>query len=186
MRQRFVRLLLLLTVLLIAATTAHATCGGGGGGGMGGIMPRSGNPQVYAVPWKVLNDGVSPPLATPRSLYWFPADLAQARGADLLTARSLTLYSAQCVGMQLVHPEDTASAAKWEMTGKLPAALLVADGKVISRVDNEGGALKLGAVEKIVKEELSARETALDAQLDEAEKIAKGGDKDAAVAAYQK
>ncbi len=182
------RQIIWLLVLVLIAPTLHATCGGGGGGGTGGMMPQGmdrSRPDAYLVPWKVLKGGDAP-LAKPIVLYWFPASSDDTTSGELVTSRILTLASAQCVGMQLVRSEDAATIAKWEVAGKQPVALLVADGKVVGRVDNEKGFLRSSAVENMVNHELYLRATALDAQLDEAKKKADGGDKDGAVAAYQK
>jgi tetratricopeptide (TPR) repeat protein len=171
---------------MLLVPVAHATCGGGGGGGMGGMMPPRQNmepPRAYIVPWKILNAGDAP-LTTPLVLYWFPAAVGDR---DLIDSRMLTLYSAQCIGMQFIRPDDAANIAKFEVAGKQPTALLVGDdGKVVAKVDAENGRLKLSRVENMVHDALFARETALESQLDDAEKKASAGDKDAAVATYQK
>ena len=185
MRQHILRSLILLAVLTTALTPAYATCGGGGGGGTGGMMPQGGmQPQAYVVPWKVFNVGQAP-TTTPLVLYWFPATNDEVKGNDMLSSRALTLASAQCVAMQIVVPADTTTLAKWEVTGKLPAAILAGvDGKVISRVENESGKLRMNKVEDIVRAELRARENALDKMLDDAKQKEKA-DKDGAIALYQ-
>jgi tetratricopeptide (TPR) repeat protein len=179
----------LFAVLLatLSAATVRATCGGGGGGGVGGMTPRSGSEpaQVYHVPWKVLQPG-TPPAPTPLALYWLPATREEVKGSDLLVSRQLTVYSGQCIGMELVAPEDAATIEKLGATGKLPAAILLdTDGKVVRQADAVDSKLKVGAVEKMVKEELAAREKAIGSQLDEAKKKA-AADKDGAIAQYTK
>lgn len=190
MRQQVVRLFAVLTILVLTgAPSAYATCGGGGGGGTGGAMPGGGGtmPQAkaYVVPWKVLNAPDAPKVAPPLVVYWAPASAADVQGSDLMTSRMLTLASAQCVGMLIIHPEDAGSQAKWEVAGKTPAALLTADGKVIARVDADKGKLRLSDVENMVNHELDAREKALDRLLDDAKKKAAAGDREGATAAYQ-
>jgi tetratricopeptide (TPR) repeat protein len=188
MRLRVLRLFTLVTVLvLIASPAAYATCGGGGGGGTGGTMPGSSAPQpkAYVVPWKVINGAEAQAAPSPLAVYWAPATAGEVRGSDLSTSRALTLVSAQCVGMFIVHPEDTATQAKWDVAGKLPAALLVSDGKIIARVDGANGKLRLGDVEKMVRHELDAREDALEKKLNDAKKQADGGDRDGATATYK-
>src|SRR4051812_48198427 len=183
--QRFLALLLV-TSLVVAPV--YATCGGGGGGGMGGAIPRGGSfgePKAYVVPWKVLKAG-EPALATPLTIYWFPASNSDMLTSDLNASRILTLASAQCVGMQLVKPGDVDAVAKWDVVGKLPTALLVADGKAIAHVDAKDGRITASAVENMLNNELFNRETALETLLDEAKKKADAADKDGAVAAYQK
>jgi tetratricopeptide (TPR) repeat protein len=172
----------------LSAATARATCGGGGGGGVGGMTPRGGGSepaQVYHVPWKVVQPGTAA-ASTPLALYWLPATREEVKGSDLLVSRQLTVYSGQCVGMQLVAPEDTATIEKLGATGKLPAAILVdTEGKVIRQADAVDGKLKVGSVEKMLKDELAAREKAVNSQLDEAKKKA-AADKASAIAQYTK
>src|SRR5438132_1228030 len=86
--------------------------------------------------------------------------------------------------MQLVVPMDTATIAKWGVTDKLPAALLVSDGVEIARVNGENGKLRLASVEDMLRNELRTRETALDKVLDEAKQKEKA-DHDGAVTLYQ-
>ena len=183
------RLFVLLLIVLSVPASVRATCGGGGGGGMGGMMPQQmdqrGRPEAYFVPWKVLKAGDAP-MATPVTLYWFAANATDQRAGDLTISRLLLVASTQCVGMQLVLPDDAATIAKFDVAGKLPVALLVADDKVLARVDNQKGGLRPYQVENMVNHELFVRSSALDAQLEEAKKKADAGDKDGAVADYQK
>lgn len=185
MSQSSARLLGLL--MLAAAVNAYATCGGGGGGGMGGMMPPTGmmtQPQVYFVPWKVLNPGDEPVKGT-LILYWIPLSRDDIKRSDLLNSRPLTIYSSQCVGMQLIRPDDAPNIEKLGATGKLPIVILAdADGKQISELD--GTALRLSAVEKMVRDEVDARENALEKVLDEAKTKVGAGEKDAAADLYKK
>jgi len=183
------KLAIVLTLLALATThPALATCGGGGGGGTGGFVSRGGSlgpePRAYVVPWKVL-EANQEPLKTPVILYWFPTSPAEARSSELMTSRTLTLDSAQCVGMQIVRVDDQATIEKWNVAGKAPIALLVGDGKEIARVESQRGRLRLSDVENMVHHELYQRDSDLAKQLDEAKK-AEAADRDAAVAAYQK
>jgi tetratricopeptide (TPR) repeat protein len=182
--------LLLLTAALLPLQSAQATCGGGGGGGMGGTMPRStrtGQPQpeAYVVPWKAIGPD-DKPLATPLVVMWFPADGHDLDTSELNVSRPLTLYAAQCVGLQLVKPDDADTVARFDVVTKRPTALLVADGKVIDHVDAKDGRITVSSVENMIHHELYNRETALEAQLEAARKQADGGDKDSAAAVYQK
>ncbi|MBV9494321.1 MAG: tetratricopeptide repeat protein [Acidobacteria bacterium] len=187
MRHSSVRFFVLFLLALVIAGSAAATCGGGGGGGMGGMMPPTGSmtqPQVYFVPWKVLNateDAVKGPLV----LYWLPLSAEDIKHSDLLNSRQLTIYSSQCVGMQVIRPDDSATIEKLSATGKLPACILSnADGKELARL--EGPALRVSAVEKMVRAEMDVRETAAQKSLDDANAKATAGEKDAAVEAYKK
>ena len=176
--------LFVVVAILVLPQTAHATCGGGGGGGTGGTMPSGmAQAQAYVVPWKVHQPSDAPSSAA-LTVYWFPATKEEIKGHELLSSRVLTLASAQCVDMKLVVPMDTATIAKWEVADKLPAALLVGDGAAIARVDADKGKLRSGKVEEMLRNELKARETALDKLLDEAKQKEKA-DHDGAVALYQ-
>ena len=153
------------------------------------MMPRSSfgdsRPDAYVVPWKVLMAGQAP-LEAPLVVNWFPSSAEEAKGSDLISSRMLTMAATRCVGMQIVRAEDVATIAQWEVAGKLPVVLLVADGKVVGRVDSEKGRLRSSAVENMLNHELYTRSSALDAQLDAAKKKAEAGDKEGAVADYQK
>jgi len=190
------RIVAVTAILLFVFADAYATCGGGGGGGMGGIN-RGGfgpmntpqqeqQPKPYIVPWRVLKTGDAP-LTTPITVYWFPATPEEMNKSELVQSRNLTLYSAQCIGMQLVKPEDTDTATKWNVTAdKRPIALLVSDGKEVARVTTDHGSLPSAQVENAIHHELYLRGVDLDMQIADAKKKADAGDKDGAVAAYQK
>jgi len=180
--------LLAAVVLLLVVPVAHATCGGGGGGGTGGMMPggmgqQMPQPRAYLVPWRVVNPAEAMPVNA-MTVIWIPSG---REDMDLRDSRSLTLYSSQCIGMELVRPDDQVTLTKLEMTGKSPAALLLGDGdKVIAHVDAENGHVKLSKVEDMVRDAVNGREKELEAQLDDARKKADTGDKDGAIAIYQK
>jgi len=188
MRRSSVRVLVVsaLVVFSLAVPAARATCGGGGGGGMGGAMPPNGgmSPQVYFVPWKVLNPGDEPAKGA-LILYWIPLSRDDIKRSDLLNSRPLTIYSSQCVGMQLIRPDDAAMIEKLGATGKVPMAILAdGEGKQIAELD--GPALRLSAVEKMVRDEVDSRENALEKVLDDAKTKAGSGQKDAAADLYRK
>jgi tetratricopeptide (TPR) repeat protein len=184
--------------LITPVLPLHATCGGGGGGGMGGTMPRSSmssqssmgsrnsQPQVeaYIVPWKSLS-ATDKPLSTPIVVMWFPADAFEIDQSELNASRMLTLYSAQCVGLQLVKPDDAGTIAKFDVVTKRPTVLLVADGKVIDHVGPTGRTITVSSVENMIHHELYKRETAADALIETA-KTESSANKEAAIAAYQK
>lgn len=164
---------------------------------MGGIIPRGaimqpdpqqpdqqGRPNAYVVPWRTIKPGDAP-LANPLIVLWFPATKDEMQTSDMNASRPLTLDSAQCVGLQLVAPDDAATIARWKVE-KRPAALLTGDGKMLARVDADQGVLHVSDVENMVHHALYLRSVALDRQLSEAKQKASSGDKDAAVAAYQK
>jgi tetratricopeptide (TPR) repeat protein len=187
------KLLLTLATLALAAHPVFATCGGGGGGGMGGTMPRSsmssmGGPAApvnpYVVPWKSIGAN-DKPLTTPVVVMWFPAEAREVDNSELNVSRILTLYSAQCVGMQLVKPDDASTIAKFDVVTKRPTVLLVVDGKVVDHVNPDGRFITSSSVENMIHHELFRRESALD-QLLETAKNESATNKDAAIADYQK
>jgi tetratricopeptide (TPR) repeat protein len=181
--------------LITSARPLRATCGGGGGGGMGGTMPRSSmssmsgpnsqpRPEAYIVPWKTVaaNDK---PLSTPIVVMWFPADAFEIDQSELNASRPLTLYSAQCVGLQLVKPDDAGTIARFDVAAKRPVVLLVVDGKVKDHVEPTGRTITVSSVENMIHHELYQRETAVDALMETA-KTESSTNKDAAITAYQK
>lgn len=174
-------------ITLFALSPAWATCGGGGGGGTGGVAGGNSGagpaPTVYKVPWK---------LWEPRSaaqkglvLYWFPASNDEVKKSPLLASRILTLYSSQCVTMN-VGDAGQPELGKIVGDSQLPVAVLAtADGTTIKKVDNSAGKLKLSDVEKAVEAEMKQRESALDEQLRSGKEKAKTGDNDGAIAAFK-
>jgi tetratricopeptide (TPR) repeat protein len=96
------------------------------------------------------------------------------------------MFASQCVGMQLVRPDDATSIDKLQAKDKLPVVILAdADGKEVARVANDSGNVRLSAVEKMVKDELRNREDAANKMLDEA-RAKEATDKDGAVDIYKK
>jgi len=141
-------------------------------------------PQKFFVPWKVLNPG-DDPLKTPLVLCWIPGTRDEIRHSDLLTSRALTLFSSQCVGMQLVRPDDDPTIDRLGVTGRPPIALLLdGDGQEVARVENQHGFLPLSAVEKMVRETLRLREDAIDRQLDDAQRKVSTNDREGAATLY--
>jgi len=140
---------------------------------------------VSFVPWKVLIPG-DPPVKAPLTLFWIPASGDDFKHSELLFSRPLTAFAAQCVAMQVIRTDDVAMIGKLGVGGTLPVAVLVdTDGKQVGRADNERGVLRVAAVERLVRDQLRARESVLDAQLDDARKKALAGDRDSAVSAYR-
>ena len=187
MRTKLSRLIASSLMLLFALSPVWATCGGGGGGGTGGVGGgNSGNmsaPTVYNVPWKNWDAKGAPPKGL--VLFWFPASNDELKKSPMRGSRTLTLYSAKCVEMNVA---DSTNAALQNLIGdsKPPVAVLAsADGSLISKVENTGGKLKIDQVEKAVDSEMKQRETAIDEQLKTGKAKAKAGEKDAAIAALK-
>lgn len=159
---------------------------------MGGTMPRSSmgsresrpQPEAYIVPWKSIGPQ-DKPLTTPLVVMWFPADKSEADSSELNISRPLILYSAQCIGLQLVKPDDAGTIAKFDVVTKRPTVLLVADGKVLDHVDAADKRIAVSTVENMIHRELYKHESAADDLLESAKKQG-STDKDAAIATYQK
>jgi tetratricopeptide (TPR) repeat protein len=185
MKTHLYRSIAVVLLALFFAQSSFATCGGGGGGGGGGMSSGGGggtnNPPVYHVPWK-------PASAAPAGglvLYWFPANAAELSKSSLLESRTLSLFAAQCVSMQLADGK-LPNADKLVGESKLPVAVLAkADGTPINRVENTNGKLKVADVEKLVDTEMKGRKSAIASQMKDAGDKAKAGDKDGAIALYK-
>jgi len=152
------------------------------------ISAYAGQPSdpVWFVPWKVLNPGEGQPHAQ-LVVYWFPASRDDMRHSELLTSRTLTLFSSQCVAMYVVRPDDFERVAKLGANGRAPVVLLVdADGREVTHIDNESGALRIATVERIVRDEVHAREDAAEKLLDVARAKADAGEKNAAITMYRR
>ncbi|MDQ6800420.1 MAG: hypothetical protein M3041_06235 [Acidobacteriota bacterium] len=168
MRVEWVRLASL-TVGLLASSAAGADVSG----------------PVSFVPWKVVAPGDSP-AKSPLTLYWIPASRDDFKHSELLFSRPLTSYASQCVAMQVIRVDDAVMIEKLGAAGALPIAVLLdGDGRQLGKVDNDRGALKVAEVERLVREQLRAREAVLDARLEDARRKASAGDRDSAVATYK-
>ena len=172
----------LITVFVVSPV--WATCGGGGGGGVGGMSGGGGGtPTVYYVPWKVRAPKDPAPLGL--VLYWFPASVDELQKSSLRASRSLSLYAAQCVSME-VGNKETPNAEKILGESKLPVAILaMPDGTPVSRVENTNGKLKVEQVERLLESEMKQRESGLDDQLKEAKAKVTAGDKETAIKLYR-
>ena len=183
---RFVTLFLAVSQLV---GPLGATCGGGGGGGAGGMSGGGGAgsnaaPQVYQVPWRILQ----PDQAAPTEgllLYWFPLSTKEVNESSLRTSRDLTLWSAQ--GVTMIVADQTMPVAQQLKAVPNATQVILTDGagNVVGRAEGQKGFLKAKDAEKIVRDELKKRETDLTKALADAKAKAKAGDKSAAIALYQ-
>ena len=136
------------------------------------------------VPWKVLEPGER--VDAPLVLFWVPSSREELRRSPLLTSDELTLYSSRCVAMRVVRGDDGARLAELHVEGELPVAVLAdGAGRVIATVEGERGGLSVHEVEELVREELETRAASADALLDEARRLASGGDVGAAQELYR-
>ncbi len=174
--------LVLLLLILILASPLHAQYGRGDGQ-RGRSGPGTGNPEQHLVPWRFLENGAA--LVTgPVVLYRLPASLEEVEKSPLLTSHVLLGESLRCVGMEIVLPTNASIIDKLGATGSLPAALLVdSHGSVIRRLNNVRGA---SAVERMLTDELSARDEAIYRDITEAKRRASAGEKEAAIELYKK
>lgn len=148
------------------------------------VSAETGSGEVF-VPWKVLNPG-DVPLNTSLVLYWIPGSREEIRHSSLLMSRPLATYASQCVGMQLIRPDDDVMIEKLDATGKLPLCVLArSDGSAIARVGSDHNALRSSEVEKMVRDELESREAAIDRMLDGARQKLNAGDRPAAIDLYR-
>ena len=178
-----------LLVLVFVCSPVWATCGGGGGGGGGGMSGAGNNsgganPTVYHVPWKV-HDAKAPAIKSGLILYWFPASVEEIKKSPLIESRDLSLYSAECVTMQLDDARDP-NAEKLIGGSKLPVAVLATpDGQSIGKVENKDGKLNVADITKLVGTEVKTRKANMDTSLKDARSKADTGDKPAAISLYQ-
>lgn len=165
------------SLVLLTAAYAHAQSVRGG--------PGTGKPDEILVPWKFVEKDAAIEKAS-LSLYWLPASQKEMEASALLSSRALLEFSLRCVSFQLVLPENAATIALLGATGKLPAALLVnSQGIVIRRTENVRGVLPSASVERMVSDELAARDEAMYHEMSEARKRASAGDKHAAIDLYK-
>ena len=177
-----------LLVFVLVASPVWGTCGGGGGGGGGGMSGSSSgggsDPIVYHVPWKT-PDPKAAPVSAGLILYWFPASADEVKKSSLFESRDLSLYASQCVAMKMDDMRNPA-AAKLVGDSKLPVAVLATpDNTPINKVENIGGKLKVGDVEKLVGTEIKSRDSNLDSTLKDAKAKAAAGDNPGAIKLYR-
>jgi tetratricopeptide (TPR) repeat protein len=189
MKRSIARLSAILLSALFMASPALATCGGGGGGGVGGMSSggssggSSSQPQVYYVPWKIR--APDEPPAAGLVLFWFPLSNNEVKKSSLRESRVLSLYSAQCISMEIA---DYRAPETQKLLGdsKPPVAVLAAsDGSVVGRAEGKDDMLKVEQVEKLVSAEMGKREGALDDSLKDGREKAKAGDREAAIKSFR-
>jgi tetratricopeptide (TPR) repeat protein len=163
---------------VFVAAQVWATCGGGGGGGMGGMSGGS-VPQVYVVPWKLIQP--TDQLKEGLAVYWFPASAEEVNKSSLRESRTLQVYAQQCITMGLADAR-TSLGQKFVPDGKLPVAMIVQpDGTVVAKLDSKDGKLRVGDLEKLVDTEMKKREASLKEKMESAKGKEKSGDKEGAI-----
>ncbi len=162
--------------LLLPPAPMWATCGGGGGGGMGGA-----DDPAYQVPWKVLKAD-DPPIKEGLILYWIPTGQQELERSSLRNSRTLTLYSAQCVAMEITAAASPAGQ-KFAGDTKPPVAVLVQpDDTVIGKAEAINGFLRVTQVEELLEGEMRKRGATVKDKLEDARRKAKAGDTQGAIA----
>jgi hypothetical protein len=147
--------------------------------------PGTGVPDDDLVPWKFVEKGAAIEK-TSLTLYWLPASQKEMERSELLGSRALIQAGLRCVGFRIVDAGDAATLKLLDATGKLPTALLVNNqGVVVRRLDNVRGSLPRAAVERMVHDELAARDETMYRAMSDARKHATAGEKDAAVTLYK-
>lgn len=147
--------------------------------------PGTGKPDDEMVPWKFAEKGAAIEKA-PLTLYWLPATEKEMERSELLSSRALIQDGLRCTRFAIVDPENAATIKLLGATGNVPAALLVNNqGAIIRRVDHIHGALSRAAVERMVHDELTARDEAMYHAMSEGRKRASAGEKEAAIALYK-
>jgi tetratricopeptide (TPR) repeat protein len=140
----------------------------------------AGSTPAYNVPWKVWSAKEAPGKGL--ILYWFPLSQKELEKSSLRSSRILSLYSSQCVTMQVADPR-LPELQKVLGDSKPPVAVLATpDGSTIKKVEGKDGFLKADQVEKAVDSEMKQRENALNEHLKEAKDKEKAGDNPAAIA----
>lgn len=148
------------------------------------VSGTAGGEGVVFVPWKVVARG-APAANAPFILYWIPSSPDEMRRSKLVNSRPLWGYAGRCVAMQVVRVDDGERIRDLRATRSLPVALLMDGAREIARATNRDGSLLASDVEEMVGAALDARESAIEAQLDEARRLATDGDTATASAMYR-
>jgi hypothetical protein len=104
-----------------------------------------------------------------------------------MTSSVLIVAATRCVNLEIVLPERTKMVQTLGATGRMPAAVIVdRHGTVVRRVENVRGVLAAEAVERMVSDELAARDEAMYKEMSDAGREARSGNNPAAIDLYQK
>jgi hypothetical protein len=142
--------------------------------------PGTGNPDEHLVPWRFLQGDVLL-HERPVTLYWIPASLEESQRSRLMTSDVLRVAATRCVDLEIVLPEHAAKIPR--LDGKAPAAVLVDRlGNVVQRHEN----VQAEAVERMLSDELAARDEAMYREMRNAVQQAGKGENAAAVESYKK
>ena len=140
--------------------------------------------QISFVPWKVLDPGAEPAKKA-FVLFWIPSSPDEMRRSDLITSERLTLYSARCIGMNVVRADDATTLEKLRAGDGLPLAILTEGEAEVARVIADAGVLTATAVESMVRAAFDTREANLNSLLDRATAKAIAGQNTEAIDLYK-
>ena len=139
---------------------------------------------AYQVPWKILKTS-DPPIKEGLILYWIPTGQQELEKSSLRNSRTLTLYSAQCVAMEITTATSTV-AEKLAPESKPPVAVLAQpDDTVIGKAQAINGYLRVTQVEELVENEMRKRDGLIKEKLEDAKKKEKAGDTQGAIAEFR-
>src|SRR5205814_7798808 len=80
----------------------------------------------------------------------------------LVTSDVLRVAATRCVDLEIVLPEQSAVLQKLDLAGKFPAAVIVdRQGHVVRRLESVHGVLADDGVERMLRDELDARDEAM-------------------------
>jgi hypothetical protein len=179
------RALFCISLMLLTTGQARAQSRRGGGGRRRSSGPDEGSADEHLAPWKIVGKDAAVEKGS-LSLYWLPASQKEMERSEARRSHALIGDSLRCVSLQVVLPENASTIELLGATGKLPTALLVnGQGTVIRRVENVRGHLPLASVERMVTDELAARDETMYHQMSEARARASAGDKDGAIDLYK-
>ena len=150
-----------------------------------GFAPGATGSRPVFVPWKVLTPGIEPEAKTLLTLYWVPASPDQMRRSELIMSSTLAEYAGRCVAMYVIRADDAARIARLGPGVELPLAVLTEGPKELARVAHHKGALRIDAVETMLREAIERRQEEAEQRLEEARRHAASGNHGAAAAAYQ-
>ena len=143
---------------------------------MGGIA--SGGAATYFVPWEFVPDTESAPPGD-IIVFWFPTGPENAENSSMRESRELVTWSGKCVGVGLVPDSNSDLRSRFKAPSDEPTAVIVTrDGDVLGRVGATKGRIRVSQVEKLVGNELSARNRTLKELLKNAKLHQKEGDED--------
>ena len=120
--------------------------------------PGTGNPDEHHVQWRFLQSDTLL-HEQPITLYWIPMSIAEVEKSRLTTSQPLRVAATRCVDLEIIPPEHAGAIRALGAALSAPSAFLVdRKGDVIRRSENVRGVLAPEQVERMLTDELSARD----------------------------